>query len=319
MSFSRVSCTLLKNAIGIQNNVRSLSYTNHQAMRFVQYRDGSERGLGIQLNDSKSIVSLSGVDSTIPVDMVSFLHSEYSVERIEKIVQEKKKVLQSNQVELLPCITKPDKVICVGLNYKGHCDEQKKPYPVEPFFFSKFPSTIIGPHDAVRHSSKSKALDWEVEMAVVIGSTCKNVDINDAYKYVFGYTIAQDISARDWQKTRNNGQWLIAKSMDTFCPLGSVLVHKNEIPDPHLLQIKCSINGVMKQSGSTEELIHRVDKLVSFLSNLITLLPGDIILTGTPSGVGVFREPKEFLKVGDIIESEISCIGKMENPVIADK
>jgi 2-keto-4-pentenoate hydratase/2-oxohepta-3-ene-1,7-dioic acid hydratase in catechol pathway len=215
-------------------------------------------------------------------------------------------------------VTKPDKVICVGLNYKGHCDEQNKPYPIEPFFFSKFPSTIIGPYDAVRHSPRSKALDWEVEMAVVIGKQCKNVQINDAYEYVFGYTVAQDISARDWQKTRNNGQWLIAKSMDTFCPLGSVLVHKNEIPDPHKLEIKCSINGVSKQVGSTEELIHRVDKLVSFLSCLITLLPGDVILTGTPSGVGVFREPKEFLKIGDTIESEISGIGKMVNPVTAD-
>ncbi|KAE9525555.1 hypothetical protein AGLY_014082 [Aphis glycines] len=319
MSFFRVSYKFLKNSIRIQNNVRSFSSTNHQAMRFVQYRDGCDRGLGIQLNCGKSIVSLNGADPTIPVDMVSFLHSDYSIDRIEKIVKEKKKVLQLNQVELLPCITKPDKVICVGLNYKGHCDEQNKPYPKEPFFFSKFPSTIIGPNDAVKHSSKSKALDWEVEMAVVIGNTCKNVSVDDAYKYVFGYTIAQDISARDWQKTRNNGQWLIAKSMDTFCPLGSVLVHKNEIPDPHSLQIKCSINGVMKQSGSTEELIHRVDKLVSFLSNLITLLPGDIILTGTPSGVGVFREPKEFLKIGDVIKSEISCIGKMENPVIADE
>jgi len=318
MNFNRISRSVLKNASAVYKRfaARSFSCAGGLAMRFVQYKDGNDRGLGIQCDEQ--VISLSGVDKTIPIDMVSFLQGNHSIEQVKNIVEEKKIVLQSNQVKFLPCITKPDKVICVGLNYKGHCDEQNRPYPVEPFFFSKFPSTIIGPNEAVKHSSKSKALDWEVELAVVIGKKCRDVNVEDAYEYVFGYTVAQDISARDWQKTRNNGQWLIAKSMDTFCPLGSVLVHKSEIPDPHQLQIKCSINGNLKQNGSTNELIHRVDKLVSFLSNLITLLPGDVILTGTPSGVGVFRDPKEFLKVGDLIESEISSIGKMTNPVVAD-
>ncbi|VVC25293.1 Fumarylacetoacetase, C-terminal-related [Cinara cedri] len=321
MNVSRIKCSVLKNIFGMHANmsVRTFKSANCLTMRFVQYKHEGCPGLGVQVNDGEHVISLSAADKTIPSNMVSFLNTKYSLGKIEKVIEEQKIVLKLCQVEILPCITKPDKIICVGLNYKGHCDEQKKPYPEEPFFFPKFPSTIIGPYDGVKHSSKTKAMDWEVEMALVIGKKCRNINITNAYDYIFGYTIAQDISARDWQKSRNNGQWLIAKSMDTFCPLGSALVHKSVIPDPHDLQIKCSINGVLKQDGSTSELIHRADKLVSFLSNLITLLPGDIILTGTPSGVGVFREPKEFLKVGDIIQSEISIIGKMENPVVIDE
>ncbi|XP_050439420.1 fumarylacetoacetate hydrolase domain-containing protein 2 [Adelges cooleyi] len=319
-NYSQKVFSVLRIGLHVNRNIgiRHLSSTRNLAMRFIQFKIGGDRGLGVQLQIDGPVVSLSGADPSIPTDMVSFLNSDYSIGNIQKLVNEKKVVFPANQIEFLPCITNPDKVICVGLNYKGHCDEQNKPYPVEPFFFSKFPSTIIGPYDSVKHSSISKAIDWEVEMAVVIGKKCRKVDVRDAYNFIFGYTVAQDISARDWQKTRNNGQWLIAKSMDTFCPLGSALVHKSEISDPHSLPIKCAVNGVSKQSGSTKELIHRVDALVSFLSNLITLLPGDVILTGTPSGVGVFREPKEFLKVGDVIESEIVGIGKMVNPVVED-
>ncbi|XP_050528400.1 fumarylacetoacetate hydrolase domain-containing protein 2 [Daktulosphaira vitifoliae] len=320
MNFNKIFFSVPKTLKSVNHSAsyRNLSSYKNLAMRFVQFKDGCKRGLGIQLDIDGPVVNLNEADSSIPFDMVSFLKSDYSLKNVQKILNEKKVVLELSQIELLPCITGPDKVVCVGLNYKGHCDEQNKPYPKEPFFFSKFPSTIIGPYDSVKHSSISKALDWEVEMAVVIGKKCRKIDVSKAYEYVFGYTVAQDISARDWQKTRNNGQWLIAKSMDTFCPLGSALVHKSEINDPHTLSINCSINGVLKQNGSTGDLIHRVDALVSFLSNLITLLPGDVILTGTPSGVGVFREPKEFLKVGDVIESEIVGIGKMINPVVDD-
>ena len=176
-------------------------------------------------------------------------------------------------------------------------------------------------------------------MAVVIGKEAKHVAAKDAMDYVFGYTVSQDISARDWQKQRNGGQFLIGKSMDTFCPLGPAVVHKSLVPDPHSLQISCSINGVQKQCGNTNELIFKIDQIIhlltqyvlysrSFIFQLkvvifstyrsITLKPGDVILTGTPSGVGMHRNPPEYLKAGDVIESEIEILGKLRNTAVAE-
>lgn len=289
--------------------------------RYVQYilSDNNTPSLGVLSPENhKEVIDLSNANSTMPNTLVEYIQNASQYNKIlPKIMKEKKLVHKIEQIKVLAPITKPDKVLCVGLNYKGHCDEQNKPYPEEPFFFAKFPSTIIGPNDTLLLPVNSKAVDWEVELAVVIGKTARFVNIDDAYEYVFGYTIAQDISARDWQTPKkNHGQWLFAKSMDQFCPLGPYVVSKDEIPDPHNLQISCSINGVQKQNASTGELIHRIDKLVSYLSGLVTLLPGDIILTGTPSGVGVFRNPKEFLKPGDRITSEISSIGVLENSII---
>ncbi|XP_065210232.1 fumarylacetoacetate hydrolase domain-containing protein 2 [Planococcus citri] len=301
------------------HNVRKFHLSSANKTRFVQYTSNENtQSLGILSKDSTEVIDLSNVNSSIPNTLVEYLRNESEYSKIiPKILNEKKLVYKTEQIKLLAPVTKPDKVICVGLNYKGHCDEQNKPYPEEPFFFTKFPSTIIGPNDALLLPVKSKAVDWEVELTVVIGKTARFVNIEDASEYIFGYTVAQDISARDWQTPKkNNGQWIFAKSMDQFCPLGPCVVTKDEIPDPHNLQISCSVNGVQKQNANTVELIHRIDKLVSYLSELITLLPGDIILTGTPSGVGVFRNPREFLKPGDRIKSEISSIGVLENSIV---
>lgn len=142
--------------------------------------------------------------------------------------------------------------------------------------------------------------------------------VTDAMDHVFGYTVAQDISARDWQKQRNGGQFLLGKSMDTFCPLGPAVVHKSLVADPHRLRIQCSVNGVNKQDGNTDELIYRIDQIIHLLSQTITLRPGDVVLTGTPGGVGMHRKPAEFLRVGDVIESEIESVGKIRNRVVAD-
>lgn len=153
---------------------------------------------------------------------------------------------------------------------------------------------------------------------MIIGAKASHVKKEKAFDYVFGYTVAQDISARDWQKMRNGGQFLIGKSMDSFCPLGPAVVHKSEI-DPSDLTIKCSINNVLKQCGKTSELIFTIEDIIERVTQSITLLPGDVILTGTPSGVGMHRSPPEFLKVGDVIESEIEGIGKLFNTVVAGK
>lgn len=184
-------------------------------------------------------------------------------------------------------------------------------------FFSKFASALVGPFDSVIAHKISDQIDWEVELAVIIGAKAHHVKKENALDYVFGYSVAQDISARDWQKMRNGGQFLIGKSMDSFCPLGPSVVHKSVL-DASDLVIKCSLNGVEKQNGRTSELIFDIPDIIERVTQSITLLPGDVILTGTPSGVGMHRSPPEFLKVGDVIESEIEGIGKIVNKVVAD-
>ncbi|KAJ8942753.1 hypothetical protein NQ314_009964 [Rhamnusium bicolor] len=160
----------------------------------------------------------------------------------------------------------------------------------------------------------TRSVDWEAELAIVIGRKGKAIRRDQVNDYIFGYTVAQDISARDWQKKRNNGQFLLGKSMDTFCPLGPAVVTKNKV-HPNDLSIKSWVNGIPKQDGNTSELIFKIDFLVSYLSQIVTLYPGDIILTGTPAGVGMHRSPPEYLKKGDVLETEIEGIGKLRNVI----
>lgn len=223
-------------------------------------------------------------------------------------------IIKVSEVKLLPPVLNPQKIICIGLNYKSHCDEQKIEYPKEPVFFNKFPSALCGPTDSIKAHKITTKMDWEVELAVIIGKKAFQVPREQAMDHVFGYTIAQDITAREWQK-KNGGQWSLSKSFDTFCPLGPCIVHKSDI-DASNLTIKCSVNEILKQCGKTNEFIFNIDDIISRLSRSVTLIPGDVILTGTCSGVGVFRNPREFLKVGDVVESEIEGIGKLINRVV---
>jgi len=221
-----------------------------------------------------------------------------------------------SEVDVFSPIIRPDKVICIGMNYADHCHEQNVPPPKEPVVFSKFSSAIVGPYDSLRYPDVTEELDWEVELAVVIGKRGKDVKKEDAMKHVFGYTTAHDVSARDWQMKRNGGQWLIGKTMDDFCPLGPALVTKDEIDDPHNLDLQCVVNGVTKQDSNTRQLIFKTEDLIAWLTQFFTLLPGDVILTGTPPGVGVFKKPPEFLKRGDVVECTIEKIGTVRNTVI---
>ncbi|XP_017777216.1 PREDICTED: fumarylacetoacetate hydrolase domain-containing protein 2A isoform X2 [Nicrophorus vespilloides] len=286
-------------------------------MRFVQYqKNGGPQHLGAQISPDGDIFDISAVDSSIPNSLVKFLAAgNGGIEKAKRIVAAGKSVVSPSEVKFLSPITRPDKVVCVGLNYTGHCDEQNKPYPKEPMFFNKFPSCIVGPNDEVKLPSISNSVDWEVELAVVIGKTAKDIRRDQAQNHIFGYTIAQDISARDWQKERNHGQYLLGKSMDTFCPLGPAVVTK-EFINANDLKITSTLNGKVKQCGNTSELIFKVDFLVAYLSEIVTLYPGDVILTGTPSGVGMHRSPPEYLKSGDVLESEIEGIGKMVNKIV---
>ncbi|KAG5670051.1 hypothetical protein PVAND_000337 [Polypedilum vanderplanki] len=297
----------------LQNQILSRSFCTNPKLRFVQYQkvNSEKNEIGISSEDGQEILELSKY--CYPSDMKKLIERGINTNEIKEKLSNFDKI-KTSDVKLLPPILNPQKIVCIGLNYRGHCDEQKIEYPKEPVFFAKFQSSLIGPtDDIIAHTITSK-MDWEVELAVVIGSKASKVKRENAMDHVFGYTIAQDITAREWQK-KNGGQWLISKSMDTFCPLGPCIAHKSEL-DASDLTIKCSVNGEIKQCGKTSEFIFPIDDIISRLTQSITLLPGDLILTGTCSGVGVFRNPREFLRIGDVIESEIEGIGKMINTIV---
>jgi len=199
------------------------------------------------------------------------------------------------------------------LNYRDHAAESNMPIPERPVVFSKFSTAVIAPGEAVVVPATSQQVDYEAELAVVIGRRAKNVSRDQAYHYVLGYTAFNDVSARDFQFA--DGQWQRGKSCDTFAPMGQTIVTKDMIPDPHKLSIKLILNGRIMQDSNTDQLIFGVPELIEFLSETITLEPGDVIATGTPPGVGFARKPPVFLKAGDEMIVEIEGIGALNNPV----
>jgi 2-keto-4-pentenoate hydratase/2-oxohepta-3-ene-1,7-dioic acid hydratase in catechol pathway len=222
-----------------------------------------------------------------------------------------------DSVELLAPLPQPGKVICIGLNYGDHARETGAEIPTEPVVFNKFPSCVIGPGAAIEKPSASDQVDYEAELVVVIGREAKGVSERQALDYVFGYACGHDVSARDWQKGKPGGQWLLGKAFDTFAPLGPWIVSADEVGDPGKLGIRFRLNGETLQDSTTAELIFPIAKLVSYLSGVVTLQPGDIIYTGTPAGVGAARKPPVFLKPGDVCEVEIDRLGTLKNPVVA--
>lgn len=218
---------------------------------------------------------------------------------------------------LLAPVGDPGKVLCIGLNYRDHAIETRSQIPSEPVVFSKFSQTVIGPDDAVILPKVSHEVDFEAELVVVIGKQGKNVSKENAFSHVAGYTCGNDVSARDWQKGRPSGQWLLGKSPDTFAPTGPYLVTSDEV-DPHNIRIGLRLNGETMQNSSTKELIFGVDEVIAHITQLITLQPGDLIFTGTPPGVGLARKPPLFLKAGDRMEVDIEGVGVLANPVVAE-
>ena len=225
-------------------------------------------------------------------------------------------------VKLLAPIPRPRKnIFGIGLNYVEHVEESSrtldtsKDLPEKPVIFSKPPTTVIGPGDPVQHNKAiTQQLDWEVELAVIIGTTCRRVRESDALKNVFGYSVFIDISARD---CRRAGQWIYSKGQDTYGPFGPCIVTADEIPDPHALDLWLSVNGTLKQKSNTRHMLFKIPRLIADISAGMTLEPGDIIATGTPSGVGAGRKPQEWLWPGDVIEAGVQHIGEIRHPVIA--
>ena len=212
----------------------------------------------------------------------------------------------------------PTIILCIGLNYRHHAAESGLSAPEHPVLFIKNPAAVQNPGDPILlpQKLKSDSVDYECELAVVIGKTARNVSKADALSYVLGYTCANDVSARDWQKNGGGGQWCRGKTFDTFCPLGPVLVTSDEITDPNTLAIKTIVNGETVQDWNTNDMIFDVPTLIEFLSADTTLLPGTVIITGTPHGVGMARKPPLWLKSGDTVSIEIERIGTLTNPVV---
>jgi 2-keto-4-pentenoate hydratase/2-oxohepta-3-ene-1,7-dioic acid hydratase in catechol pathway len=210
-------------------------------------------------------------------------------------------------------ITDPGKFICIGLNYRDHAEEANQPIPKEPPIFAKWNNSIIGPGEPILRPRGSQQLDWEVELGVVIGRTARFVPRDRALDYVWGYTIINDVSARDFQFI--GSQWMAGKIPETFAPVGPYIADRAEIPDPHVLELRLWVNGQQMQNGNTKTFIFDVRYIVSYLSGLMTLSPGDLIATGTPPGVGFARKPPVFLQAGDTCRLEITGLGQIENPV----
>jgi 2-keto-4-pentenoate hydratase/2-oxohepta-3-ene-1,7-dioic acid hydratase in catechol pathway len=211
-------------------------------------------------------------------------------------------------------IDRPGKIVCVGLNYRDHAEEQGVELPMAPLFFAKYTTSLIGPGDPIVIPPAVTKCDYEAELGVVIGATVKRVSRENALEAVAGYVVANDVSARDLQFA--DGQWTRGKSPDTFCPVGP-LVPSAAVPDPHALPIRAILNGEVLQDSTTANLIFGIDEIISHASQTSTLEAGDLILTGTPAGVGVFRKPQRLLQPGDTITIEIDGIGSLTNPVVA--
>jgi 2-keto-4-pentenoate hydratase/2-oxohepta-3-ene-1,7-dioic acid hydratase in catechol pathway len=227
----------------------------------------------------------------------------------------KQSFLSLEEIEFAPPVLRPGKIVCVGRNYRGHCEEQDEEVPKSPILFAKFPTALVGHRAPVPCPSQTQKLDYEAELAVVIGRCAKEVSRSEALSYVAGYANFNDVSARDIQFA--DGQWVRGKSFDGFAPMGPFLVTSDEVPDPQNLSVRLELNGTLMQDSNTSRMIFPVAEIVSFCSRSFTLEPGDIIATGTPDGVGVFRKPPLFLKPGDTMTVEIGPFGCLVNSVVA--
>ena len=262
----------------------------------------------------EGIIDLCELDHSLPKGLREILDAN-ALRRVAELASTSSAV-KADQPRLLSPIPRPNKIIGIGLNYRNHAIESGMAIPTEPIVFAKFASVVIGPEMPIRLPEMSTEVDFEAELAVVIGRRGRNIPQGEAMSYVAGYMLANDVSARDWQLKKPGGQWILGKTFDTFCPLGPALITADEVPEPHALRIQFRLNGETMQDSNTSELIFRVDQLIAYLSQVFTLEPGDVILTGTPPGVGFARKPPVFLKPGDVCEVEIERLGILRNPCV---
>lgn len=267
-------------------------------MKITQYYDNSRIRVGLIEGNRLQPIAFDG-------DMIDFIECG-------KAPVPSGSPIALDQAALTAPVTRPSKIIALGLNYQDHAVEGKGAVPDHPLIFAKFPSSLIGHRETIRwNSSITKKVDFEAELAVVIGKRVFDISEDEAMAAVFGYMCSNDVSARDLQF--GDKQWVRGKSLDTFCPVGPWISSRDEIADPHDLVIQSRLNGQIMQNSNTSQMFFKIPVIVSFMSRHFTLLPGDLILTGTPGGVGVFRTPRVYMKNGDLIEVEIQGLGCLSN------
>jgi 2-keto-4-pentenoate hydratase/2-oxohepta-3-ene-1,7-dioic acid hydratase in catechol pathway len=284
-------------------------------MRFLTFRrPGGHAEAGVAIEDR--VISLTGAGFP---DLISVLAGGKPARAtVENWVYQPPAdaVAPLSSVKLLAPIPRPPKFICIGLNYRDHAIESGLPIPTTPTVFSKFTNAVIAPGENIVLPKNSTKPDYEAELAFVIGTGGRHIAAENWADHVFGYTIVNDVSARDFQMATS--QWLMGKTFDTFAPMGPYLVSADEIPDPHALRIGLTINGETLQDSNTKELIFKIPELIAYLSSAFTLEPGDIVSTGTPPGVGAARKPPRFIKPGDDIVVFIEGLGELRNPAVAE-
>lgn len=288
--------------------MRLVTYLSASGPRSGALRPGS--------NGQDELVDLNQCDPGLPASLKELLVlGEPSIKRAEAALRDGKP-LAGELPQLLPPIVDPQKLICVGLNYADHAKETGAHVGEEPVIFNKLPTTLRGHGQPIELPSLSTKVDYEAELVVVIGRQARNIEPSAAWDYVAGYTCGNDVSARDWQTGKPGRQWLLGKSFDSFAPVGPALVTRDEVPQPGQLPIELRLNGEVMQDSSTRELIFGIDFLVSYLSRVCTLEPGDLLFTGTPPGVGFARQPPVFLQAGDVVEVSIEGVGVLRNAVL---
>ncbi len=284
-------------------------------MKLITFSTENTPRTGVLTADGTQIVDLHAADPTLPADMLSFLQmGDSAMDAARKLAEHPPAgtTIPFDESLLRAPIDNPQKIIAIGRNYAAHALEQGIKPPDHPVMFAKYPSAIIGPNDTIEWSAAlTQQVDAEAELAVVIGKRARNVSQADALEYVAGYTVCNDVSARDLQFS--DKQYTRAKSLDTFCPLGPWIVSRDEITDPQNLMVRGWWNDSLMQEANTGEMSFGVAFLIEFISRAFTLLPGDIISTGTPHGVGVFRDPPVFLKNGDTVTIEVEGVGRLVN------
>ncbi|MCW3087709.1 MAG: hydrolase family protein, partial [Sediminibacterium sp.] len=301
-----ISCLLL---------VQSITFSQDKLqMKLFRFGKPGDEKPAVLMPDGKSLdVTAFGED----YDERFFASS--GIVRLRKWVEKNKAAcpLVPEGSRFASCVARPSKIVAIGLNYQDHVVETKLPLPAEPIIFLKATSALAGPDDTLQIPKNSVKTDYEVELAIIIGQKASNIPEAEALKYVAGYSIINDYSEREWQLERTGGQWDKGKSADGFAPLGPFLVTPDILGDPQQLNISLKVNGIIKQQSNTGKMIFTVARIISEVSKYMTLLPGDVIATGTPSGVGLGQKPQVFLKNGDVVELSIEKIGSQKQHIIA--
>jgi 2-keto-4-pentenoate hydratase/2-oxohepta-3-ene-1,7-dioic acid hydratase in catechol pathway len=271
----------------------------------------------VQVGDQ--FVDLVATDARFPTSMRQLLQSPDLLKAAADAARRPDAVsLPAASARFHAPVHDPQKIVCVGLNYRDHAVESKMPIPREPVLFSKFPSALIGHGEAIVVPKVSTKVDYEAELVIVVGKKGRHIPESQAIDFVAGYAVGHDVSARDWQLEKDGKQWMVGKTFDTFAPVGPVLVTRDEVPDPHRLGIRLRLNGKTMQSSNTEQMIFSVSQLIAYLSTVFTLEPGDLVFTGTPPGIGHALNPPVYLHGGETAEVEIDGLGVLRNPVIAE-